>query len=634
MKRWHRIVIILLVAFILFIGVLSLVLKSRLVPEALEDMIIARLGTVTQLPVSFGVLKVGLWGTITLQDVSIGNAMHQSAPFFRCPHVFLQCSMLPLLSKKIVIKKVTFHRPELTLEKNVREYFAYRDGRISAEEKDIPEKNDSVNTTDLSPLSFVLNRLSVEDGSLGVKETSETSIPVITRVLQHLDLTLSDFSPVSPFSLNLTTEISSFPSTRVQANAVVDPSDKRVTSSLEIQSDHRPECKVQLDGTMVMQDNSLLIEPLDVILGDSIISVTGNLQNFSSGPFAGKLYVTSSSVFLDKIISCLGTVAGEGVMGQEEEQDERGFEENGVTGLFPFEVAAIDADLALQSISYENIRLTNVRANGNLYDKTIDLKSVKATIGEGLLSGKVLVDSNAEGVDYSLHLTGSDVQLDTIVKAVSSDIQGDFRGRTDFTVSLSGSGTTEESFKKNLKGQGDFLIKDCSVSDIEFLQSIASFIQIDKLGKLSFDHAYGTFNVADELIHVTSNLRGQEIELYPEGTVSLDAYMNLALKMRISPSLSEQIVDGVLTKYFIDEKGWTVLDLSIKGPPGEVVVMPASSTINSISEMLVDILLKKEEGENTKRENKKEALEKLLEKLMKRPSEDELVKDGSASDVQ
>ena len=634
MKRWYRIVIMLLVSCILVVGFLSFILKSRLVPEAIEDILIARLEKVTQQPVSFGVLEVGLWGTITIQDISIGDTMHQSAPLFRCPHVVLQCSMVPLLSKKIVIKKATLHQPEITLEKNVRGYFAFMDGRISAKETDIPEKNASVNTPDLSPLSFVLDRLSVENGSLAVKGTSETSSPVFTRVLHHLDLTLSDFSLASPFFLNCATGVSSFPSSRFYLNAVVDPSKKQVTSSLEIQNDQNAECTVQVDSTIEIKDNSLLFDPLDVISADSIISVKGNVQNFSSGPLTGKLYVTSSAVVMDKIISCLGTVVDAGEMDHEEKQEENGFEIKGMRRLLPFEGAAIDTDLALESISYENIRLTDVKATCNLFDKTINVKSFKGTIGEGLLSGKGHVGSNTEGVEYSLHLTGSDVQLNTIVKTVSTGIQGDFRGLTDFTVNLSSSGTTQESFKKNLKGEGDFLIKDGRVSDIEFLKSISSFIKIGKLDTLTFDHSSGTFNVANELIHTTSNLTGQEIELYPEGTISLDAHVNLSLKMRISPSLSEQIVDGVLTKYFIDEKGWTVLDLAIKGPPGEVVIMPASSTINSISEMLVDILLKKEEGESTERENKKEALEELLEKLMKRSSEDELVQEGSASDVQ
>ena len=262
------------------------------------------------------------------------------------------------------------------------------------------------------------------------------------------------------------------------------------------------------------------------------------------------------------------------------------------------------------------------------------MKSFQGVLGNGLLQGKGRIDSSTEKVDYSLNLTGSDVQLKAIVAAAFPDIQGDFKGQTGFTIDLSSSGTTQESFNKHLKGKGDFQVKNGRVSKIEFLQSLSSFISVDNLETLAFDHSYGTFNVADELIHTTSNLKGQEIELFPEGTVSLDAYVNLALKMRIAPSLAEQLVDGVLTKYFVDADGWTILDLAIKGPVGEVSIMPGATTINSISEMFVDVLLKKGDGEGAGREDKKEALEELLKKLMKRSSEDDLAQEESTSDIQ
>ena len=57
MKRLHKIVIILLVSLILVIGVLSFLLKSRLVPEVIEDKLLARLAETTNQPVSFQLWK-------------------------------------------------------------------------------------------------------------------------------------------------------------------------------------------------------------------------------------------------------------------------------------------------------------------------------------------------------------------------------------------------------------------------------------------------------------------------------------------------------------------------------------------------------------------------------------------------
>ena len=131
-----------------------------------------------------------------------------------------------------------------------------------------------------------------------------------------------------------------------------------------------------------------------------------------------------------------------------------------------------------------------------------------------------------------------------------------------------------------------------------------------------------TFKITDGLVHTESSLKGKEIELYPKGNISLDSYLDLSLEMRLSPQLSEQIANEALTKYFKDERGWTVLALAIKGPTDEVVVMPASSTIKNISEMIIDILLKKEDDiDSDKRQDKKKALENLIKGLIKKSKE-------------
>ena len=618
MKPWHKILVILLSALILAIGILALVLKSRLLPEAIEDMVISRLEVLIKQPISYSRLEVGLWGTITIKDISVGDTtLNETTPLFHCPQVLFHCRILPLLSKKVVIEKVILHRPQINLKRDELGKVGFLGDRSPGERAVVPEQD----SADLPAVSFSVNQLTVEDGRLSMQGNSESSPQSLTTVLHQLNLTVFDFSLVSPFSLNLTTRIDSTPPSRANLEAVVDPSDKRVTSNLEIQTDSNPQCRAQVDGAIVVKDHVLMIEQLKVISGDSTISMKGNFQNFFSGPLAGRLHVTSPALVIDEIISCLNALENAEEMDQDEDPGEERDEASGVLKPFFLEGADIDTDLVIDRISYGNAGISDVKATCGIHDNTVDLQLVQGALGDGLLKGKGRIASGVAGLDYSVHLTGNNVQLNTIVAAVSPGVKGDFRGFTDFTVDLNGNGTTQESFKKHLKGEGEIQIRNGTVSDLEFLQSLASFIKVDKLDTLTFDHSHGTFRVADGLIHTTNNLMGKEMELYPEGTISLDAYLNLALKMRISPALSEQIVDGVLTKYFIDEKGWTVLDLAIKGPSDEVVVMPASSTIKSISEMFVDILLKKEESDSAEREDKKEALEELLEKLMKRSEE-------------
>jgi hypothetical protein len=251
----------------------------------------------------------------------------------------------------------------------------------------------------------------------------------------------------------------------------------------------------------------------------------------------------------------------------------------------------------------------------------LHLESLEGKIGNGSLNLKSRVDLAVEGLDYTLQFTGNDLELNSILTSLAPDIQEDIQGVVSFTSDFQGKGTTSDTFKKNLKGKGSIDINAATVANLKSLKSLSSFIKLDKLDTLRFDQSHGTFQIADGLAHTQNTLKGNEIELYPEGTISLDAVLDLILEMRLAPSLSEQIANEALTKYFKDERGWTVISLAIKGPADEVVIVPASSTIKNISEMLIDILLKKEDVDSDKRQDKKKALEDLLKGLIKKSKE-------------
>ncbi len=106
--------------------------------------------------------------------------------------------------------------------------------------------------------------------------------------------------------------------------------------------------------------------------------------------------------------------------------------------------------------------------------------------------------------------------------------------------------------------------------------------------------------------------------------MSLDGGWDLTLDIRISPELSAQVANEALTKYFHDERGWTEVALVIKGPAGDVTVFPASSTIKHISEMIIDIMLKKDEADSVTRQEKKKALEELLKGMGKKSQENNI----------
>jgi uncharacterized protein involved in outer membrane biogenesis len=623
MQTWHKIVVTLLIFLIVVVGSVALILKSRLVPETIERMVIPRLEEMIHQPLSYGKLTIGLWGTITIEDVSIGDStLHKDALLFACPDVVFSCRILPLLSKKIVIDRVAFHQPHINLVRDEQGSFnVTREPSRAAKEKRVLEDT-ADNSGTLPALSFVVNQLTIDDGVFTFAAYPKTSTRPFKTVFKQLNLTIFDFSMLSPFTVDLSGQSAALPSSRIALKAVVDPLLKQIKPQLKIHNNRDPRYKAQAEGIIVLKDQVLMIEYLKLLSGDSVLSLNGTLENCFTGPLAGQLSITSPVLVMDEIIPCIESIVDGGARAEGEDEEEAA-EEGEELGPFHLEEVNVNTDIILDRISFRDVHLSDIHASCSVHDNTVNLESFKGVLEDGPFQMKSRIGLGVRGLTYNAHLKGSNLQLKSLMAVFLPDVQADMRGSTDLTMVLNGSGTTEDSFKNHLTGEGTIHITDGSVSGLEFLQSLASFIKLDDLGTLSFDRSEGTFRIADGLIHTTNSLTGKEIELYPEGTISLDSYVNLSLTMKLSPSLSEQMVDNVLTKYFKDEKGWTVLALSIKGPSDEVVAMPASSTIKNISEMLVDILLKKEDSDGGERQDKKKALEGLLKKLMKKPQEDE-----------
>ncbi len=381
--------------------------------------------------------------------------------------------------------------------------------------------------------------------------------------------------------------------------------------------------KLSLNGKISFINHEIIIEHLTTILRDSSFTLKGKINNCLKGPLAAELHFVSPVLVVDDIISCLKEVKNQGEVAQKEERENEGEEEEANEDLEPLNLKdmKIKTDISLGSIIYKNLHISDIKAKCRLDDNMFNLESLKGTSEGGSFQLKGRINLAVKGLDYSLQFTGNDLQLNPIITSFSPDLQEKIYGVADLTTDLRGSGTTSDTFKKHLKGEGNIYVENGKISGLESLQSFASFIKVENLDTLSFDQSHGTFKITDGMVHTKNSLKGEEIELYPEGTVSLDSHLDISLEMKISPQLSEQIAHEALTKYFKDERGWTVITLAIKGPADEVVVIPASSTIRNISEMIVDILLKKEDMDSDKRQDKKKALEDLIKGLIKKSKE-------------
>lgn len=385
-----------------------------------------------------------------------------------------------------------------------------------------------------------------------------------------------------------------------------------LADNLSLQSETPPRWNIALRGKMELNNRDLVMDRLTATTGTSAISMTGKAAHFLEGPLAAQLSISSPSLDVEEVAAC---IEGLGNLRQKLWDRDAGLSSE-TKRLIRDSTARISAEAALDRVSYRDLKLSNLKANGRWAGNCFTLESLQGVMGDGAFTASGLIKPGDEGPDYTCRFTGNHLPLSPVFQSLAPGRTESISGTADLALNLQGRGATADALKRNLSGEATFTIEDGTVSGLSSLQSLASFIKIDALNTLTFEESQGTLQVGDGAIRLQSSMRGNDMELYPAGTIGLDSALDLLLDVRLAPRLSDQLADGVLTRYFKDEKGWTVLSLSVKGPAGEAVVMPASSTIKRMSEMLVDILLKKEDPSGNEKEDKKKALEDLLQRLM------------------
>jgi AsmA protein len=149
-------------------------------------------------------LEKRLHRTVTLGDMHLGifpprlqvqnlliaddSKFADAKPFVQAQGLDVSVKLLPLLRKSIEISSLTLQRPNVELIKNAQGTWNF--STIGATEKAAPSEGKS---------QFSLGELTVQDGQIAVTD-QQAGKP--RMVYDHINLSLTDFAPDSPFSVD------------------------------------------------------------------------------------------------------------------------------------------------------------------------------------------------------------------------------------------------------------------------------------------------------------------------------------------------------------------------------------------------------------------------------------------------
>ncbi|HTV66144.1 MAG TPA: AsmA family protein [Bryocella sp.] len=196
---------------VIVIAVVALVLPHIIDVNQYRGEIQSQLQQRLNRPVQLGELSLGLFPVrIEANNVAIGEdpSFHSNVPFAQVEQLNVSVKLLPLLSKNVEIDSLELKRPKIELIKNPQGVWNFSTIASSPSNAPAaPAANKPPEAAKPAPSSpggagnqISLGELKISDGQIAVTDEQKRQP---RAVYDHIDLTLKNFAPGEPFSVDL-----------------------------------------------------------------------------------------------------------------------------------------------------------------------------------------------------------------------------------------------------------------------------------------------------------------------------------------------------------------------------------------------------------------------------------------------
>jgi len=213
-----RKILIGVVAVIVVVVVVMLLLPHLIDVNQYRGVIQAQLQNRLNRPVTLGAMDLAVFPLrVQVQNVTIGEEprYHSTVPFADIGELDISVKLFPLLSKTIAIESLTLKRPKIELIKDQAGVWNFAS---LGQAPTVPATNAAQAPAQAKPSapaqaqpagasesgSFALDKLAISDGQVAVTDFQKKQP---RAVYDHIDLTLKDYAPNQPFSIDLAAHV-------------------------------------------------------------------------------------------------------------------------------------------------------------------------------------------------------------------------------------------------------------------------------------------------------------------------------------------------------------------------------------------------------------------------------------------
>jgi len=311
-----------------------------------------------------------------------------------------------------------------------------------------------------------------------------------------------------------------------------------------------------LDGSVKVTPETIALEGLKLLAGQNRADISGSVKNYQEYPDLN-VKITSNSINLDELIAPAPPSAKE----QAPAKAETGKEPEPVK----LKMKAI-ATLDIGKTRYKGMSMTNFRSRYELNNNVLKIPYLNGNTLSGAFAVKAAVDLAQRGTRYSINSDLKGISIEELTDAFAPKVKGKLVGILSGKADIAGAGTLPENVKRNLKGKGEFAIKNGSLKNSELSARFLQILGLQDLREIPIEKADGRFTISNGIVNLTTAISSRDMTIDEKGTIGMDEKLDLGILARVSDRLAPKVVSqSSIAKFLSGEKGWTALPLRVGG---------------------------------------------------------------------
>ncbi|HEU0006960.1 MAG TPA: AsmA family protein [Terriglobia bacterium] len=232
-----------------------------------------------------------------------------------------------------------------------------------------------------------------------------------------------------------------------------------------------------------------------------------------------------------------------------------------------------DSSVAVDAVSYDTLRLTNVSSKIQMKNRVLQLQDLKFNMNQGTHVGTASFDLNGAQPRYTFSSLLRDVDANEFLTQNTS-LKNLLYGKLSSDINLQGSGSGFDEISKQLKGGGKVTVAKGKITSFNLSEQVALLGRLAGLnvgqGGTEFEDLVSELSIADG--RVTTNamhFRASGMALKVRGSLGLDRSADYQISAELPAAISKknpnQFLNLANATFFQNESGNAVIPLRMTG---------------------------------------------------------------------